>query len=46
MKFIDPCFAQLMRTGLTVGFEASRFTVSAACLVDSLDEKDVTSAAL
>lgn len=38
--------AQLLRPGLTVGFESSRFAVSAACLVDSLDEKDVTSAAL
>lgn len=38
--------AQLMKIGLTIGFEASRFTVSAACLVDSLDEKNVTGAAL
>lgn len=38
--------AQFTRTGLTIGFESSRFAVSAACLVDSLDEKDVTGAAL
>lgn len=31
---------------LTVGFEAGRLTVAAPCLVDRLDEEDVTGAAL